>query len=209
MTLLYFTVYYQLIAGILPLFFIKKNNQSNRVIFYYLFTSIASTIICLVTSYMHINNHMIHNVYQMVSFLFLALFYFLNGRHLLRFLVLIGSGLFYSICFFELFKTSLLLNGYIVANLVYIIWSLAFFVQLILQKSNSNLSKTSVLFNASIFIYYTASFFLFMYLLTLLKGNLWYFHNFIEGSSKLFIAYAFWKLPNQAYFQDPNHKNLG
>jgi hypothetical protein len=202
LALVYFSVYFQLIAGILPLFFIKKSNQSNRIIFYYLFSSCLSTVINLTTAYMHINNHMIHNIYLMVSFLLLALFYFLNGRHLLRFFVLIGSGLFYSICFFEHFKTSLLLNGHRVANLVYIIWSLTFFIQSIMKKSNSNLSKTYVLFNASIFIYHTASFFLFTFLWSLVTSNLWYFHNFIEGSSKLLIAYAFWKLPNETNLQD-------
>lgn len=202
MALLYFSVYFQLIAGMLPLFFIKKSNKSNKIIFYYLFSSCLSTIISLITAYMHTNNHMIHNVYEMASFLFLALFYFLNGRNLLRFLVLVGSGLFYSICFFELFKTSLLLNGQKTANLVYIIWSLTFFIQSILKKSNSSLFRTYVLFNASIFIYHTASFFLFKYLLALVTSNLWYFHNFIEGSSKLLIAYAFWKLSNETNLQD-------
>ena len=200
MALVYFSAYFQLIAGILPLFFIRKSNQSNRIIFYYLFSSCLSTIISLITAYMHINNHMINNIYLMVSFLLLAFFYFLNGRHLLRFLVLIGSGLFYSICFFELFNTSLLFDGFKAANLVYIIWSLTFFIQSILKKSNYSLSKTYVLFNASVFIYHTSSFFLFSYFSTLMVSNLWYFHNFIEGSSKLLIAYAFWKLPNQTYF---------
>jgi hypothetical protein len=31
----------------------------------------------------------------------------------------------------------------------------------------------------------------------LFTSNLWFIHNFIEGSSKLLIAYAFWKLPKK------------
>ena len=202
MALVYFSAYFQLIAGTLPLFFIKKSNQSNKIIFYYLLSSCLSTIISLITAYMHINNHMINNIYLMVSFLFLALFYLLNGGNLLRILVLVGSGLFYSICFFELFKSSLLFNGFKAANLVYIIWSLTFFIQSILNKSNSIHPKTYVLFNASIFIYHTAAFFLFKYFSTLFTSNLWFIHNFIEGSSKLLIAYAFWKLSNETNLQD-------
>jgi hypothetical protein len=58
------------------------------------------------------------------------------------------------------------------------------------------------LFNASIFIYHTAAFSLFNYFSSFMTSYLWYFHNFIEGSSKLLIAYAFWKLSNETNLQD-------
>jgi hypothetical protein len=61
-------------------------------------------------------------------------------------------------------------------------------------------SFSYLIVNASIFIYNSFSFLFFLYITILMGNDLWYFHNIIEGISKLIIAYAFWKLPKSDNF---------
>jgi hypothetical protein len=88
------------------------------------------------------------------------------------------------------------------ANFCYILWSLIFFFEFIISKNNirSNFINTNLYVNAAILFYNGSSLFLFHYLFVILSNNVWYIHNFIEGSSKLLIAYAFWKLPKTSHY---------
>lgn len=197
MGLLYFSVFFQLVAGILPLIFLFNRIKINRSFILYISLSALTTSLLLLTSFFRINNLLIHNFYLILSYLLLANFYFSIGEKYLKKTISVSILVFLIVILLNIFEGGFLKSAFVYANISFIIWSTIYFFQL--TKTNDNksqsLSKTYSTLNASIFIYNCSAFFLIYFLITILNNKVWFIHNFIEGSSKLLIAYAFWKLP--------------
>jgi hypothetical protein len=78
-------------------------------------------------------------------------------------------------------------------------FAIVYFFDFVIDNSKKK-SEILILVNTALFIYYSFSFLFNIYIDELMKNNLWFIHNFIEGSSKLLIAYAFWKQPKTAHY---------
>ena len=202
MVLTYISILFQLVAGILPLIFLFKKQFHYSLVIYLTF-SIISTLVLIVTSYFKINNLLFHNFYILISFISL-LVYFVNFRlKYLNIFLIISSLVFLSNFVIEIFQKGFVQNGIQILNISYSVWSLIFFIYLI---EGSNLyrlrydKKVYSIINASILVYNCSAFFLYFKLFTLIKQDSWFIHNYIEGSSKLLIAYAFWKLPKTSHY---------
>jgi hypothetical protein len=104
--------------------------------------------------------------------------------------------------FYDLVTSNYVLDGFKATNLFEI--SLVLFL-LFDQLKNDEYSKNeSQLTGFSIyFISYKTSVFLLMYYISkIIKADLWYLHNFIEGSFKLLIAFSFWNIPKKTTFSN-------
>jgi hypothetical protein len=191
------------------LFFQKK--KFNIEFLVYLGSSVITTFLFFILFKQKVNNLLIFNGYQIFSITCLSIFYCnICNKSLTKNLILSIGSLCLVILFFELSQTSFIEYSLVYRTIGFILFSVIFFIDYLNSESQRNPQSFSYLIvNASIFIYNSFSFLFFLYITILMGNDLWYIHNIIEGISKLIIAYAFWKLPNQAYFQDTNHKNLG
>lgn len=202
MLLTYISILFQLVAGILPLIFLFKKQFHYSLVIYLTF-SIFSTLILVVTSYFKINNLLYHNFYVLISFISLFVYYINFRLKYLNIFLIISSIVFLSNFAIEIFQKGFVQSGIQISNISYSIWSLIFFFYLI---DGSNLYKLKYdkkvygIINASVLIYNCSAFFLYFKLFTLIKQDSWFIHNYIEGSSKLLIAYAFWKLPKTSHY---------
>ncbi len=201
MTVTYLSVYFQLLTGIIPLFISLRRVYLHPSLLLFLAFSVLSTIVLLITSYNGINNHVFHNFYLLISFLLLSKFYYDIGQTMLKAVIIFSTLILFTVSTFEFFDYYFLPNSFKIINLSYITWSIFFFIQsLEKDKVGKHNSNDYHIINTSIFLYNTSSFILIFYIMNLMNNNLWYIHNFIEGSSKLLIAYAFWKLPKTSHY---------
>lgn len=197
---LYYTLIFQLITGLLPLmilFFQKK--KFNIEFLVYLGSSVIATFIFFILFKYKVNNLLIFNGYQIVSITCLSIFYYnICKKSLTKKLILSIGSLCLIISFFELSQTSYIEYSLVYRTIGFILFSVIFYIDYLNSESQRNLQSFSYLIvNSSIFIYNSFSFLFFLYITILMGNDLWYFHNIIEGISKLIIAYAFWKLPKK------------
>jgi hypothetical protein len=204
MNLLYTSVFFQLIAGLIPvLILFNKELQLKFWLMTYLIASVISTITLLITSGLGIHNVIIFNAYLLIEFICISAIYYSlikNGlvKKTISFIVLcILLKILYDI------RTSnYVLDGFKSTNLFEISLVLFFLFD---QLKNDEYSKNeSQLTGFSIyFISYKTSVFLLMYYISkMIKTDLWYLHNFIEGSFKLLIAFSFWNITKKSTFSN-------
>ncbi len=194
----FISLIFQLVAGLMPLAVLFFGNRKFSFEFtLYLTLSIISTFVILITNYFKIQNAIVFDGFQISSIILLSLFYFRNIQSKMLSNVVIILGLFsllsYSI---ELICLGYPQKSLVIENVSFIIGPILFYIDSIVSNQTSS---TLVLVNTSIFFYKSFSFLLFYFLVTLMVSNFWHIHNFIEGSSKLLIAYALWKLPKTAH----------
>jgi hypothetical protein len=192
------SLFFQLIAGLLPLavLLFGKRRFSTEYVLLLLASVIATTAMLYFTSN-NIQNTLIFDGYYFCSIILLTLFYLKNIRSKAICIVIICLGII-SILTYSL-EIYFLRNphfGLILNNLSFIIIPILYYVSQLIDNQ-LEMNDSMILLNTVIFIYYCSSFFLFYFLVSLTKNDLWYIHNIIEGISKLLIAYAFWKLPRQ------------
>lgn len=200
MYIYYISLYFQLLAGLLPIiFYLNKLGKENLELLILFCASFIATLSILFTNQFKINNHYIFNAYVIIEFCCISVFYSklfkLKYSKLIKLLIIPFLFLF----FFEIYQNDVIILGSKLTSLTYIIYSISFFIKYLNISRRSNEYKFSQAINASLFIYNCSAFILIFYIMKLMNSNLWYVHNFIEGSSKLLIAYALWKLPKTAH----------
>jgi hypothetical protein len=200
MYIYYISLYFQLLAGLLPIiFYLNKLGKENLELLILFCASFIATLSILFTYQFKINNHNIFNAYVIIEFCCISVFYSklfkLKYSKLIKLLIIPFLFLF----FFEIYQNDVIILGSKLTSLTYIIYSISFFIKYLNISRRSNEYKFSQAINASLFIYNCSAFILIFYIMKLMNSNLWYVHNFIEGSSKLLIAYALWKLPKTAH----------
>lgn len=204
MNLLYTSVFFQLIAGLIPvLILLNKEIQMKFWLMTYLIASIISTITLLITSKLGIHNVIVFNTYGILEFVCITAIYhkMIKKELAIKTINLIALCIFIKI-FYDLVTSNYVLDGFKATNLFEI--SLVLFL-LFDQLKNDEYSKNeSQLTGFSIyFISYKTSVFLLMYYISkIIKADLWYLHNFIEGSFKLLIAFSFWNIPKKTTFSN-------
>ena len=192
------SLFYQLVAGILPLIvvlFLRK--KINTILLIYLSSSVIATILLTITIKLNLYNLHIFNTYVAVAIICLFIFYLKILNNLLSKILIFLSFIIWLYTFvWELSKTDDLQISVYSENFVFILWSLLFYINFLLNsKFHSKDTRYLIHFNSAIFLYNCSCFILFYFMNYIMKNNLWFIHNFIEGSSKLLIAYSFWKLP--------------
>jgi hypothetical protein len=200
MYIYYISLCFQLLAGLLPIiFYLNKLGKENLELLILFCASFIATLSILFTYQFKINNHYIFNAYVIIEFCCISVFYSklfkLKYSKLIKLLIIPFLFLF----FFEIYQNDVIILGSKLTSLTYIIYSISFFIKYLNISRRSNEYKFSQAINASLFIYNCSAFILIFYIMKLMNSNLWYVHNFIEGSSKLLIAYALWKLPKTAH----------
>ena len=200
MYIYYISLYFQLLAGLLPIiFYLNKLGKENLELLILFSSSFIATLSILFTYQFKINNHYIFNAYVIIEFCCISVFYSklfkLKYDKLIKLLIIPFLFLF----FFEIYQNDVIILGSNLASIIYIIYSIDFFIKHLNISSQSHEYKFTQAINTSLLIYNCSSFFLIFYIMKLMNSNLWYVHNFIEGSSKLLIAYALWKLPKTAH----------
>lgn len=186
----------------MPLVFLLILKRTLNIEFIlYLSISIVSTLILTITYKLNLYNLVVFNLYVLISLFLLATFYLRILKNKKSVLLIILTSI---ICLFsliwELTKTEYIELSLQFENLCFIFWSIIYFNFYLKNKATHYHEKSFVLINASIFIYNCSSFVLIYFIEYLMKNNLWFIHNFIEGSSKLLIAYAIWKLPKTSHY---------
>lgn len=187
-------------AGVLPLvFFFQKRKRFNVEFIIFLIVSFIATLIIFITSILKITNAIIFDGFQISSIFLLSIFYFRNIEFKLFSIIVICFG----VIEFVFYMFELIILGYpekslIIENVGTICCSILLFISLLKNKYSPKNWTISII-NYSIFMYKVTSFLLFYYCMILMVKDIWYVHNFIEGSSKLLIAYALWKLPKTAH----------
>lgn len=185
-------------AGLMPLAVLFIGKRKFRIEFnLYLTASILSTFLILITNYFKINNAFVFDGFQLSSIILLSLFYFRNlDSKILSYIVIFLGFFCLSFYLIELVSLGYPQKSLVLENLCFIVCPILFYIDSIVSTQKTS---TLILLNTAIFIYKSISFLFFFFLVTLMVNNLWYIHNFIEGSSKLLIAYALWKLPKTAH----------
>jgi hypothetical protein len=192
------TLFFQLFTGILPLavLFLGKRKFSTEFVLL-LLASVIATASILYFTINNISNALIFDSYHICSIILLTLFYLKNIRSKAICIVIVCLGI---ICLLTYSLEIIFLRnphyGLVLYNLSFIIIPILYYVSLLIDNQ-SEMNDSFILINTVNFIYNSTSFFLFYFLVSLTKNDLWYIHNIIEGLSKLIIAYAFWKLPRQ------------
>lgn len=198
------STFFQLVAGFLPLVILAfRKFNFNREFILYLFISFLSTSLLIITTFFGIKNHIIFNIYVISSFLFVSKFFCnLFNELLIKVLLIISTLVFTAYCIYELLRSSAIIHSFQFLNVFCIIFSFTYFVSLINSKSKmvSNFDITTIIVLSSIVIYYSSTSILLFFMISFIENKIWYIHNFIEGSSKLLIAYAFWKLPKTSHY---------
>lgn len=190
---------FQIAAGALPLIFFasRKIDLSLKVL---LIASFVSSILLFITGRFHINNLLIFNAYHVFSILSLSsLYYNITKNKLLKRIDFLLALITSFILIFELTTTDFLEYSIVIEKICFVTFAIVYFLDFFIDNSKKK-SEILILVNTALFIYYSFSFLFNIYIDDLMKNNLWFIHNFIEGSSKLLIAYAFWKQPKTAHY---------
>lgn len=186
---------FQFVAGSLPLIFLINRVKFNISFTYYLLFSVIATIVLSITSFYQINNLSIINTYLFLSFLSLIAYYNSLKIKYLNWINLLFLIVFVSLFFFEIFHSGFAQKSINVMSLFSIIWSQYFLVYSLKTKNHIDFKTTHEFISFSILFYNCSSFLFYFKIIDLAKHDLWFIHNYIEGISKLIIAYSFWKLP--------------
>lgn len=184
-------------AGIMPLVLIYKKKYTKNIEFtIFLASSAITTLILFVTGLLKINNLIVFNLYQAIAISSLSFYYFrITTRKNLKYFSLILGILCFSAFLLELSKTSFIEKTLVYKNICFILFTIIFFIDYLGLEKYKVESKTYLIISSSIFIYNSFNYLLVFNITELMKQDLWFVHNILEGLSKLLIAYAFWKLP--------------
>jgi hypothetical protein len=199
--LIFASLLVQLVTGLIPfIVLIKQKVRFNLEFLLYLLFSTIATFGFIVTNIFKLHNSWIFYSYQFLSIVLLSIFYFRTlSLTLFKSLVILIGIISLSIFSFEM-KTEGFTNwSDSVVCLSFTFCPLLYFFETLQSKQNN--SKTSLnIINSTNLIYFSSTILMFYFIHLILKNNLWFIHNFIEASSKLIIAYAFWKLPKTSQF---------
>lgn len=164
------------------------------ILFIHLFFSFLSTLLIFITYLYKLENLVIFNSYILLASFLLPILYFkIVKNQIIKYSVLIFSIINLTIILIELTKTSFLEISLISENLLEILLCFLFYFDYLLTKKQTNAQKTFLWINTAFFIYNFFSFLFNLFIVELMTSNFWYFHNFIEGSSKLLITISLWK----------------
>ncbi len=198
-----FTFYIQIIIGLIPLFVLLfQRKKFNLEVVILLTLSVLATILLLLFSVLFHNNHAVFNAYAISEFVCLTIyFYRIISNKYLRKLILGMAVVLGGIFIWEMNKTSSLEVSLITQIAYKIILCLLFYVAS-LQSNNisSSMHKTQVYYTLTVFLYSSFSLVFFFFIDQLMLTGAWFIHNIVENLTKLFIAYAFWKLPKTTHF---------
>ncbi len=193
-------ILFQLLAGFLPIILFFRNFTTHYFeVLILLLSSFISTCIGLYAFLFVINNQAIFNYYLIIEVTCLSIFFYRFTKTKYAFIFLIIYLIFFSIWLNEYLYNDVLFFCAKFSSVIYIFYCIFYFVQSLKTNEVDHNSSFKQSFCAAILFYNCSAFFLIYYLMESTKLNLWYVHNFIEGSSKLLIAYALWKLPKTAH----------
>jgi hypothetical protein len=188
------------VAGSLPLVvLIIGKRKLNLEFLLFVCVSFSLTLAIIITKISGLNNAIIFDSWLICSIILLTFFYsrVIESKPFAIAVILIGV-ICLSATFWELMVIGYPNKALIIENISFILIPILMYISF-LRYQNHSKGNSLILINTSIFVYKTTTFLLFYFLVTLMKNNAWYVHNFIEGSSKLLIAYALWKLPKTAH----------
>ena len=193
-------ILFQLLAGFLPIIFFFRNFSTQYLeVFILLLSSFISTCIGLYAFLFVINNQALFNYYLIIEVTCLSVFFYKITKTKHSFIFLIIYLIFLYTWLNEYLQKDVLFFCAKFSSIIYIFYSIFYFTQSLKKSSVDYNYRFKQLFSLAILFYNCAAFFLIYFLMDFTKLNLWYVHNFIEGSSKLLIAYALWKLPKTAH----------
>jgi hypothetical protein len=197
------TFYIQIIIGLIPLgVLLFQRKKFNLEIVILLTVSVLATILLLVFSLLFHNNHAVFNAYAISEFVCLTIyFYRLISNKYLRKLILGMAVVLSGIFIWEMNRTSSL-EVSLLAQIAYNITLCVLFFIASLQSYTipSSMHKTQVYYTLTLFLYSSFSLIFFFFIDQLMITGAWFIHNIVESLTKLFIAYAFWKLPKTTHF---------
>lgn len=198
-----FTFYSQIIIGLIPLFVLLfQRKKFNVEIICLLIFSVLSTIFLLVFERLFHNNHAVFNAYVICELVCLTIyFYRIIGNKNLRKLILGMAVILSGILIWEMNRTSSL-EVSLLTQIAYNITLCVLFFIASLQSYTipSSMHKTQVYYTLTLFLYSSFSLIFFFFIDQLMITGAWFIHNIVESLTKLFIAYAFWKLPKTTHF---------
>lgn len=198
-----FTFYIQITTGLIPLgVLLFQRKKFNVEIVILLTLSVLATILLLVFKILFHNNHAVFNSYVISEFVCLTIyFYRIISNKYLRKLILVMAVILGGIFIWEMNRTSSL-EVSLLTQIAYNIILCVLFFMASLQSYNisSPMHKTQVYYTLTVFLYSSFSLIFFFFIDQLMITGAWFIHNIIESLTKLFIAYAFWKLPKTTHF---------
>ena len=190
---------FQIVTGTLPILFVIFLKRNLRIEFVILFSaSVITTLILYITAMLGIKNLVFWNLYASIEVICMAIFYYhlLDSQKAKITVIVIASicvsSIIWELSYFELVNKTL--SIIMLGNLLY---TILFFIENLGKKATPNLNAY-LLINSVLCIYNSFTFFLSFEVDIFLLNNFWNYHNFIEGTSKLVIAYAILKLPKRS-----------
>jgi hypothetical protein len=198
-----FTFFIQIISGFLPLVVLLFHRKKfNLEIVLLLTLSVLATILLLVFALLFHNNHAVFNAYAISELICLTIyFYRIISNSYIRKLILGLAIILGGVFIWEMNRTSYL-EVSLLTQIAYKITLCVLFFMASLHSYTipSSMHKTQEKFVLTIFLYSSFSLIFFSFLDELMITGVWFIHNIVESLSKLFIAYAFWKLPKTTHF---------
>ena len=190
---------FQIVTGSLPILFVIFLKRNLRIEFVILFSaSVITTLILYITAMLGIKNLVFWNLYASIEVICMAIFYYhlLDSQKAKITVIVIASicvsSTIWELSYFELVNKTLPII--MLGNLLY---TILFFIENLGKKATPNLNAY-LLINSVLCIYNSFTFFMSFEVDIFLLNNFWNYHNFIEGTSKLVIAYAILKLPKRS-----------
>lgn len=192
-----YSIYFQLLVGLLPIAFANWNRcfiplNINLVI------SVYSTLLIIISKIFSYQNIFIFYSFILSSFICYTFFFIAKVSNLFKFLILLKFIIFTTIYFLTINKnghSQLILMTYHISLILFPIY---YFLTKIYSDKVDVYSSTMNIISLSVLIYSTSTVLLFYVIELFMANRLWFIHNLIEGISKLIIAYAFWKIPQQS-----------
>lgn len=197
------TFFIQIISGFLPLVVLLFHRKKFNVEIVILLTlSVLATVLLLVFALLFHNNHAVFNSYVISEHVCLTVYFYRIIRDkYLRKLILGMAVILGGIFIWEMNKSSLLDVSLLMQIAYNIILCVLFFIASLQSNSiPSSMYKTQEKYVLTLFLYSSFSLIFFFYINELMLSRAWFIHNIVESLSKLFIAYAFWKLPKTTHF---------
>jgi len=188
---------FQILAGIIPLFFLSKR-KINLELKLLVVISLICSILLFITGRLHLRNVFIFNTYQFFNVFLLSIFYY-NIIDYKPFKKIVFVIAFLMLTLFSIESVQINNLNYFLKleKICFVFYALLYFINyLISEEKIYNFNFISQV-NTAFLIYYSFSFLFNVYIDELMIADLWFIHNFIEALSTLVIAYAFWKLPKK------------
>jgi hypothetical protein len=198
-----FTFFIQIISGFLPLVVLLFHRKKfNLEIVLLLTLSVLATILLLVFALLFHNNHAVFNAYVISELVCLTIyFYRIISNSYIQKLILGMAIILGGVFIWEMNRTSFLEVSLLTQIAYNITLCVLFFIASLQSNSISgSMHKTQEKYVLTLFLYSSFSLIFFFYIKELMLSRAWFIHNIVESLSKLFIAYAFWKLPKTTHF---------